>query len=176
MRWEWDESGDDRVARLWHLRQELSSSSLVVYTKWFRNRATFFSKEAFVCALSALKSPFLGARALSPAAQSIDTLLRESSPLSVKEIKSQTGLRGRLLESTYEKAMKELWARLWIVGYGEVDDGAFPSLAVGSSPLLFEDLWETAGRRDPAESIEWLKCKTGADSLFFRQVLKSAKA
>ena len=32
-----------------------------------------------------------------------------------------------------------LWSRLLIVG--EVDDGAFPSLAVGATELVFEDLW-----------------------------------
>jgi hypothetical protein len=37
--------------------------------------------------------------------------------------------------------MKFLWTRLLIVGVGEVDDGAFPSLAVGATELVFEDLW-----------------------------------
>ena len=39
MRWEWDESGDDRVAKLWRLRAELSTSREVVYSKWFRGAA-----------------------------------------------------------------------------------------------------------------------------------------
>jgi hypothetical protein len=46
--------------------------------------------------------------------------------------------------STYNKSTKVLWERLLIVGFGEVDDGAFPSLAVGSTENLFEDLWEDA--------------------------------
>jgi len=37
--------------------------------------------------------------------------------------------------------MKELFMRLLIVGFGEVEDGAFPSLAVGATELVFEDLW-----------------------------------
>jgi hypothetical protein len=37
--------------------------------------------------------------------------------------------------------MRELFTRFLIVGFGEVEDGAFPSLAVGSTELLFEDLW-----------------------------------
>ena len=40
--------------------------------------------------------------------------------------------------------MRELWERLLIVGVGEVDDGAFPSLAVGATEVLFEELWEQA--------------------------------
>jgi hypothetical protein len=28
------------------------------------------------------------------------------------------------------------------VGTGEVDDGAFPSLAIGATRWIFEDLWE----------------------------------
>lgn len=47
MRWEWDESGDNRVGNLWHLRTELSTTTEVVYAKWFRGRATFFSREIF---------------------------------------------------------------------------------------------------------------------------------
>ena len=58
MRWEWDDNGDDRVARLWHLREELSRSKKVVYAKWLNGRATFFSREVF----AALPSRFERAR------------------------------------------------------------------------------------------------------------------
>src|SRR4051812_17327021 len=54
MRWEWDESGDDRVADLWHLRERLSRSGEVVYAKWFQGRATFFSREVFTAFLTLL--------------------------------------------------------------------------------------------------------------------------
>ena len=33
-----------------------------------------------------------------------------------------------------------------MVGFGEVDDGAFPSLAVGATSLLFDELWKDAGK------------------------------
>ena len=56
MEWEWDEDGDDRVARLWHLRAELSTTDAVVYTKWFRGRATYFSRGLFTAMLRALTS------------------------------------------------------------------------------------------------------------------------
>ncbi|MBS2027495.1 MAG: hypothetical protein JST54_06265 [Deltaproteobacteria bacterium] len=45
--------------------------------------------------------------------------------------------------------MKALWTRLLIVGAGEVDDGAFPSLAIGSTALLFEDLWRARSEANP---------------------------
>jgi hypothetical protein len=141
MRWEWDDNGDDRVARLWHLREELSRSKKVVYAKWYKGRATFFSRAAF----TALLSLYLRDRAsLSRDARNLLALMEESSPRSTKELKRESGLQGRLLESTYNKAMKELWSRLLIVGFGEVDEGAFPSLAVGATRLLFEPLYEDA--------------------------------
>src|SRR6478752_8481752 len=54
MRWEWDQNGDQKVSNLWIWREELSRSKEVVYAKWFRNRATFFSQEIFVSMLSYL--------------------------------------------------------------------------------------------------------------------------
>jgi len=141
MRWEWDENGDDRVARLWHLREELSRSKKVIYTKWYRGRATFFSRPVFSALLS---QQLANEMPLSRDAKKILALLEESSPQSTKQIKKESGLQGRLLESTYQKAMKELWQSLKIVAFGEVADGAFPSLAVGSTKLLFEDLYEQA--------------------------------
>jgi len=38
--------------------------------------------------------------------------------------------------------MQELWQRLLIVGFGEVDEGAFPSLALGATRWIFEDLYQ----------------------------------
>src|SRR5205809_926272 len=56
MRWEWDTGGDHRVADLWRLREELSRSGKVVYAKWYRGRATFFSKQVFTWMLALLES------------------------------------------------------------------------------------------------------------------------
>src|SRR5690606_2239995 len=54
MRWEWDDGGDDRVHRLWHLRAELSTTRKVIYTKWYRGRATYLSIPLFRSMLRAL--------------------------------------------------------------------------------------------------------------------------
>src|SRR5262249_14218922 len=108
MRWEWDESGDDRVTRLWHLRADLSVSNRVIYTKWFRGRATFFSRPVFTALRAILGSEL----ALSPIAREILEVLKMDSPLSTKALKRATDLQGRLNEGRYERAMRELWSRL----------------------------------------------------------------
>lgn len=168
MRWEWDNGGDDRVPRLWHLRTELSCSGKVVYTKWFRGRATFFSRPVFTALFRLLGSE----RGLSPEARGVLKVLRMDSPLSTKELKRATDLVGRLHESTYQRALKELWSRLLIVGFGEVDDGAFPSLAIGASQVLFEDLWNEAGRLTAEEALTTVKKSLGPESPTFKHFLK----
>lgn len=137
MRWEWDESGDRKVFDLWRLREELSRSGKVVYAKWYQGRATFFSREMFTHLLAYLRTD----QGLSGEAARILEILEMDSPLSTKQIKEFAELQGRWMEATYNRAMKELWERLWIAGFGEIEDSSFPSLAVGASQNLFEDLW-----------------------------------
>lgn len=144
MRWEWDEDGDDRVSKLWFLREELSRSRKVVYAKWLQGRATLFSLEVFqaLLALQMRRRDFRNE--LSRDAAEILAILEEESVQSTKQLKRAAGLVGRALESTYERAMRELWRRNLIVAYGEVDEGAFPSLAIGATRLIFEDLYLAA--------------------------------
>src|SRR6476620_2773107 len=52
MRWAWDQGADDRVVKLWQLREELAREKQVVYGKWYRGRAVFFSKRLFVAMLA----------------------------------------------------------------------------------------------------------------------------
>ncbi len=152
MRWEWDDGGDGRVANLWHLREELSRSQKVVYAKWYQGRATFFSRKVFTAMLSRLlKSPL---PPLSKDASRILRTLQENSPLSTKRLKAATDFQGKFMTPAYEKALKQLWQRLLIVGFGEVDDGAFPSLAIGATSLLFEDLWREANELDVRSAYE----------------------
>lgn len=139
MRWEWTDDGDDGVAEMWHLMKRLSDSREVVYTKWYQGRATFFSRDLFTAMLRVRrKAPDSG---LCRDARKILNALEFESPLSTKELKRVTDLQGRFNEGDYSRAMKELFQRLLIVAFGEVDDGAFPSLAVGATKLLYEDLW-----------------------------------
>lgn len=154
MRWEWDDSGDSRVADLWHLREELSRSKQVVYAKWYQGRATFFSRDLFVPLLATLNRVTQDRRLPSEAKQVLE-VLEMDSPLSSKVLRRRSELEGKDLESTYQKALKELWNRLRIVGFGEIDDGAFPSLAIGATQLLFEDLWRDALKRQSSPAGEF---------------------
>lgn len=158
MRWEWDESGDNRVGALWHLMKKLSDGRQVVYSKWYQGRATFFSRELFAALLRlhlpAGKAEAEGPQRLSHPARDILEALENDSPLSTKELKKLTGLQGRLNEPAYARAMKELFRSFQVVAFGEVDDGAFPSLAVGATRHLYEDLCEQAARMSVKQAKE----------------------
>ncbi len=143
MRWDWSEDADERVVNLWHLRTELSQCRDVVYTKWFRGRATFFSRSVFVAMLRGLESVPEPRRPEGEAAAVYDALL-EDSPQTVRMLRAAVGLEGKVYEGTFTKALKQLWDRLLTVGFGEVDEGAFPALAIGATRLLFEELWDEA--------------------------------
>lgn len=168
MLWEWTDDGDHSVAELWHLREELSRSRRVVYAKWYRGRATFFSRRVAAALVHELAAG--EARGLSAEARALYGALEEESPLSTKELKRHAGLVGRFHERAYEKALKELWARLLIVGFGEQDDGAFPSLVMGATKTLFEDLWTEARGLGAEEAQRRLEAVFPPKSLLRRQL------
>lgn len=141
MAWSWDEHSDPRVAEIWHLRARLASSSEVAYAKWFRGRATLFSLPVFQAVLGRIARAGNVMAGLPPESIALLERLREISPRSTKELRAEVGLKGKTFESLFTHAMKALWARLLIVGTGEVADGAFPSLAVSATEMIFEDLW-----------------------------------
>ena len=153
MKWEWDEGGDQKVFKLWTLMKELSSCQEVVYSKWYRGRATFFSRELFTALLS-LK--IQKKWKYKESGQLLEEL-KANSPLSTKELKKITGLQGKLFEPLYNKAMKELFENFDIVGFGEVEDGAFPSLAVGASEVLYEDLFNEAKKISKEKALAILE-------------------
>ena len=175
MVWEWEDDSDARVFQLWHLKTELGTTREVIYAKWYQGRATFFSKEVFCNLLALAGTPKLGKQNLSREARQILEVLEMDSPLSTKQIKLATELRGKTFERVYERAMKELWANLFIVGFGEVEDGAFPSLAVGATKTLFEELWEEASSLSPEKARTFLMNKLGKDSLFLSRGPLSTK-
>ena len=101
--------------------------------------------------------------------------LRELSPRSTKELRAEVGLRGKPFESLFTHAMKALWTRLLIVGTGEVPDGAFPSLAVAATEMMFEDAWNARARVPRAAEAQLAKVLTRSKA-FAREVAKSEKA
>ena len=155
MEWKWDSSGDTRVSDLWWLMKKLSGSGEVVYAKWYQGRATFFSKELFTALLVYSRMFSEDHSRLSRYARDLLDTLESDSPLSTKQLKKLTGLQGKDNERFYNRGMKELFTHFLIVAYGEVDDGAFPSLAVGSTKNLFEDLFMASQKlgREEADKI-----------------------
>jgi len=141
LRWEWDEDGDNRVGEMWHLMKDLSDCRKVVYSKWYKGRATFFSREVFVASLRVLQNQSDLTGNLSRTSKNLLETLESDSPLSTKELKKLNELQGKFNEPEYNKSLKPLFSRLLVVGFGEVDDGAFPALALGSTKILYEDLW-----------------------------------
>ncbi len=168
MRWEWDESGSEKVSGLWHLREEISRSGQVVYSKWYRGRATALSRNVFPALLKSLNTAIPKISALSFTAREILDILEEDSPISTKRLKALADLQGRENESRYNRALKELWSRCLIVGYGEIDEGAFPSLAIGATRLIFEDLWQEALDLDLDEALARIKTLLEEGSPFLK--------
>jgi hypothetical protein len=172
MRWAWDDGADVRVVRLWQLREQLARGRRVVYTKWYRGRATFFSRALFAAMLARSRAaPY----ALSADARELLALLEEDSPLSTKQLRRAAGLTGKANERVYTRALRELWERLLIVGTGEVDDGAFPSLAIGATRWIFEDLWEGAQAGASEAQQELLARALSASTPFGKLFLRLLK-
>jgi hypothetical protein len=165
MRWDWNDDGaDDRVVALWHLRNEMAASGDVAYGKWFRGRATFFALDVFHAMLAELGDE----RGLPRESQEILELLRERSPMSTKELRAEAGLQGKPFEGIFTHAMKALWSRLLVVGVGEVEDGAFPSLAVSATEMMFEDLW-VARRKAPRGRLDEVLARTPSFARAYRR-------
>jgi len=166
MIWEWDETGDNRVFDMWSLMKRLSESGEVVYSKWYQGRATFFSKKLFTALICLSKIPLSGPLPLSRPAQEILDVLEQDSPLSTKKLKQICELQGKDNARIYDRAMKELFTHFLVVGFGEVDDGAFPSLAVGATSTLFEDLYVDAGSMSEEQAEEILNQYMPDESAF----------
>jgi hypothetical protein len=175
MRWEWDESADNRVVQLWYLKEELSRSGDIIYSKWYQGRATCFSKEVFKHMMAAFRAHEVKNKLKIPESRNILEALEMDSPLSTKQIKEAASLQGKSFEGHYNKAMRALWIPGLITGFGEVQDSSFPSLAVGATSVLFEELWLEAADLDPSESLKWLEKKLGAENLFFKFMVKQLK-
>lgn len=153
MEWVWDSDGDDRVVKMWSLMKRLSDCREVVYSKWYQGRATFFSKNLFISLLRLHREKIEARTPLSRTAVRILEILENDSPLSTKQLKKIAELQGRDNEKFYARSMKELFYHFHIVAYGEVDDGAFPSLAIGATTTLYEDLWLEAQQMNINEAL-----------------------
>jgi hypothetical protein len=175
MSWSWDSDADPRVAQVWHLRERLAHSGEVAYAKWFRGRATFFSLPVFHALLGRLTEPGDLFAGLPHEALEILERLREISPRSTKDLRAEVGLRGKPFESLFSHAMKALWTRLLVVGTGEIPDGAFPSLAVAATEMMFEDAWN-ARTNVPDDARAKLDEALARSPAFAKELAKSVEA
>jgi hypothetical protein len=170
MVWDWNEDSDHRVGEMWQMMKRLSDCREVVYSKWYQGRATFFSHEVFSAMLATQRAH--QRHRLSEMARVLFEVLENNSPLSTRKLKEFAGLQGKANEAAYNRGMKELFTRLLIVGFGEVEDGAFPSLAVGATDLLFEDLWREGAEMSPVKARATLERFLPAGSHFRRHFEK----
>lgn len=168
MKWDWSEDADQRVVDIWHLKNELCYGQDVVYAKWFRGRATFFSREIFVPMICLLKTTQVEGIHRNMHANDIYEALLDNSPQTPKLVKQAVELSGAHNRSDYERGVKLLWEQLLIVGTGEVDEGQFPALAMGATKHIFEDLWDEGGSLDPGEAEERCRKLLPSDSPFFK--------
>jgi hypothetical protein len=173
MIWDWNEDSDQRVGDMWQMMKRLSVCREVVYSKWYRSRATFFSHELFAALLCLRDTHRTPRHELSDTARTLFEVLENNSPLSTKQLKTLTALQGRANEGAYNRAMSELFTRLLIVGFGEVDDGAFPSLAVGATELLYEELCREAAEMPRSKASSTLDRLLPEGSHFRRHFDKS---
>jgi hypothetical protein len=168
MRWEWADEGDAKTWGMWELMKRLSDCREVVYSKWYQGRATFFSRELFTAMLAMTRLHRNLESSLATSAASLFEILENNSPLSTRELKRQADLQGKHNEGTYNKAMRALFTRLLVIAFGEVDEGSFPSLAVGATRLLYEDLWNAAEEMSPATAQRIVDRHMPEGSLFRR--------
>lgn len=166
MRWEWDSEGDNRVANLWMLREELSRSHEVIYMKWYRGRATFFSLELFKAVYKLSRRS--DKNKFTNESHEILEILQMDSPMSTKQIKEAVSLQGKLLEKIYEKSMKSLWQRFDIAAFGEFQDSSFPSLGIGATETLFEDIVVDSLKLSDAAAIKIFHKYFPVDSVWLK--------
>ena len=175
MRWEWDSSGDSGVSDLWFLKTELSTTRKVIYTKWYQNKATYFSRKLFTAMLRALNPELSKKPKLSRTASFLLEILESDSPISAKKLRKLVLLEEGNHDISFDAALRELWAKLLIVAFGEVDDGSFPSLAIGATKTMFEDIWTEAEEMTETEALQSIAKSLAEENLFRRYFEKLQK-
>ena len=91
---------------------------------------------------------------------------------TTKILRAEAGLRGRDNERVWMRSLDELWQHLLIVGTGEAEDGTFPSLEVGATRWIFEDLWDDAAKADKSRAEALIDARLGQSPSFLRHFRK----
>ena len=168
MHWDWSEHADRRIEKMWHLKDELCERCDVVYAKWFRGRATFFSKQIFPAFLRVLGTTQFEEVLSSRDGDAIYQQLLDNSPQTPSMLKEAVEMESKHNRARFDKAMNVLWKKLYIVGTGEVDEGQFPALAAGATRHIFEDLWNEAEEMSLTTAQEVISGCLPPESLFLK--------
>jgi hypothetical protein len=173
MEWNWDNGADNRVGEMWGLMKKLSDCGEVIYSKWYQGRATFFSRKVFTALLRLRSENIQNNLGLNRTSLNLLEILESDSPLSTKQLKKMAELQGKDNEKFYQRAMKQLFKNFHIVAFGEVDDGAFPSLAIGSTKNLYEALWNESQLLSEAQAMKTLQAFMPEGELFRKYLDKA---
>ncbi|MEO5668509.1 MAG: hypothetical protein ABIR96_10655 [Bdellovibrionota bacterium] len=141
MKWEWDEAADNRVVKLWWLKNEIAQTQKVLYGRFFGNRPVLVSKKEALKILVTLEP-----RRHSRLASEILSRLEDNSPQTKRML-------GRALrddgweptKSEFEKALLDLQRDFKIVNLGdsEREKGPMPSTEYATLALIFPDVAAT---------------------------------
>jgi len=123
--WVWDENGDDKVVKLWWLKNEIAASKKVLYGRFFTNQPVFVA--------------FARAKELRAQVQRVPLgeldryvleLLEQNSPQTLRMMKRQARLEGRdFLRSEWQKSLLKLQKQFLICSLGDStrESGPMPS-------------------------------------------------
>lgn len=135
--WVWDENGDDKVAKLWWLKNEIAASRKVLYGRFFSNQPVFVSlKQAKALQKKVQKKP------LTELEQHILESLELNSPQTLRILKREAKRQGmEYLRSQWHQALLTLQKQFLISSLGDSvrEKGPMPSTEY-TSALHFFDL------------------------------------
>jgi hypothetical protein len=138
MRWEWDESADKGVVKLWWLKNEIAQTKKVLYGRFFSNRPVLVSISEAQTILKSLKP-----RPLSSLAREILSRLEDNSPQTKRMLGRELRRDGwEPTRAEFERALLELQRNFQIVSLGdsEREKGPMPSSEYAALGLVFPQL------------------------------------
>lgn len=138
MKWEWDDSADNRVVKLWWLKNEIAQTQKVLYGRFFGNRPILVSKNEARRTMAGLER-----KPLSSLAREILSRLEDNSPQTKRMIgKSLRDDGWEITKGDFERALLSLQKQFLIVNLGdsEREKGPMPSTEYAALSLVFPDL------------------------------------
>jgi len=138
MKWEWDDSADNRVVKLWWLKNEIAQTQKVLYGRFFGNRPVLVSKSETRRTLKTLEK-----KPLTSLAREILSRLEDNSPQTKRMLGRELRAEGwEPTKSEFERSLIDLQKNFLIVSLGdsEREKGPMPSSEYAALSLIFPDL------------------------------------